>query len=306
MQSVFNVTSMIGDYTNKRITIETNFTVDSNTVNKQNVKVMDASSGTIVLYKLSVDKNNIIVTFKEWPSLNSSYQINITKIKDILGRDLITPLTKNIEFKADTKYKAEINYPRNNEAVIREYNLVYFSIKQLNPDGTITVKPRPELSNIKLPNIDDDSDLDNSDNEAIVGADVKYHFEFASDIAFFNIIKEYYSEDFTDGLIELDNGQYYMRARVIEKDMPGDWSETITFTVVSETSECDDILSEAQKDYLEDVLAPVEFFLDEEEDLEIVSRSSNGETYSEFYIEFNMDIDKDSLPEKIIAYRRDL
>lgn len=65
MQSVFNVTSMIGDYTNKRITIETNFTVDSNTVNKQNVKVMDASSGTIVLYKLSVDKNNIIVTFKE-------------------------------------------------------------------------------------------------------------------------------------------------------------------------------------------------------------------------------------------------
>lgn len=65
MQSVFNVTSIVGDYTNKRITIETNFTVDKDTVNKKNVKVVDALSGTTVVYKLSVDKKNIIITLKD-------------------------------------------------------------------------------------------------------------------------------------------------------------------------------------------------------------------------------------------------
>lgn len=65
MQSVFNVTSIVGDYTNKRITIETNFTVDKDTVNKRNVKVIDALSGTTVVYKLSVDKKNIIITLKD-------------------------------------------------------------------------------------------------------------------------------------------------------------------------------------------------------------------------------------------------
>ena len=65
MQSVFNVTGIVGDYTNKRITIITNFTVDATTVNKSNVKVVDASSGTNVIYKLSTDKKNIIITLKE-------------------------------------------------------------------------------------------------------------------------------------------------------------------------------------------------------------------------------------------------
>lgn len=65
MQSVFNVTSIVGDYTNKRITIETNFTVNKDTVNKKNVKVVDALSGTTVVYKLSVDKKNIIITLKD-------------------------------------------------------------------------------------------------------------------------------------------------------------------------------------------------------------------------------------------------
>ena len=65
MQSVFNVTSIVGDYTNKRITIETNFTVDKDTVNKRNVKVVDALSGTTVIYKLSVNKKNIIITLKD-------------------------------------------------------------------------------------------------------------------------------------------------------------------------------------------------------------------------------------------------
>lgn len=297
MQSVFNVTGIVGDYTNKRITIITNFTVDATTVNKSNVKVVDASSGTNVIYKLSTDKKNIIITLKEWPKENSSYQVNITYIKDMLGRDLVSPLTKIIELKADTKLQAKIIKPANNEAVIKQHNLVYFSIQQLNPDGTITIKPNPELDN-----------NDNSDNEEAiveVESDIKYHFEFASDIAFFDIVKDICLDN-TNGYIQLDNGQYYMRARILEGEYIGDWCEPITFLVVTEECEHDSILSEAQKDYLDEILAPVDFFLDEEEEIAIVSRTPNGQTTPEFYIEFNQEIDVDSLPERLIAYRRDL
>ena len=54
------------------------------------------------------------------------------------------------------------------------------------------------------------------------------------------------------------------------------------------------------------MLAPIDFFLGEDEEIEIVSNSNNGFTYPEFYIEFNIDIDKDKLPSQLIAYRRDL
>lgn len=302
MQSIFNVTSIIGNYSNKIITIETNFAVDKTTVTKKTVKVVTAESGTIVIYKLSVDDNKIIITLKEWPNLDTFYQITVTDIKDMLGRELVSPITKDITFTADTKLKAVITSPQNNEAVLRQHSLIYFSVNQINADGTITTKPKPELEGI----VDKNS---SNDETAILASesDITYEVQFASDVAFFNVIKTYSSE-FTDGLVELDNGQYYMRARVLEKiDMPGDWSETITFTAVTEPSDCEDnVLTDSQKEYLEDIFAPVDFFLDTEEELKIVSRSSNGTTHGQFYIEFNLDIDKEKLPKQIIAYRSDL
>lgn len=288
MQSVFNITSITGDYSNKTITIITTFAVDKDTVNKKNVVLADASSGTTVIYKLSVEDKNIIITLKDWPLEDSSYQVNVTNIKDMLGRDLVTPLTKMIIFKADTKLKARILTPINNEGVKAKHNLIYYSIEQLNPNGSTTVNNRPE--------------------EAIVEdeSDVKYQFEFASDIAFFNIVKSI-SSQYTDGYIQLDNAQYYFRARIIENEYYSDWSDTITFTVIPEAcTDTDDTLTDNQKEYLDKVLAPIDFFLDDEEDIQIVSRTSNGNTDNEFYIEFNMDIDPESLPDKIIAYRRDL
>lgn len=135
----------------------------------------------------------------------------------MLNRDLVNPISKFIEFKADTKLKARITFPRNNEAIVSKNNLVYFSLEQLNPDGTITVVPKPEPYSVKLPNT-----ISSEEATEEVESDVKYHFEFASDVAFFDIVKDYYSSVFTDGCVELDNKQYYMRARIIENDLPGD------------------------------------------------------------------------------------
>lgn len=308
MQSIFNITSIYGIYTNKTITILTNFTVNPDTVNKKNINVINASSGTVVIYKLSVDDNKIIITLKEWPIVENFYQITVKDIKDMLGRELTNNLTKEIKFSADSKYKAVITSPVNNEAVLTQHSLLYFSINRINEDNTITVNPNTELKDIiSLPTYN--SKLrDSNIKEAVLESesDIKYEFQFASDIAFFDIVQTYISK-YTDGLIQLDNGQYYMRARVNEKDdMSGDWSETITFSIVPNGKNCEDnILTQSEKNYLEDVLAPVEFFLDDEIELKIISKSQNGETYPEFYIEFNLDIDKEKLPEKIMAYRSD-
>lgn len=308
MQSIFNITSITPDYTNKLIIIQTTFKVDPDTVNRKNVQVLAASSGTTVLYKLSVDDDKIIITFKDWPALDDYYIVKVDKIKDKLNRDLIHPINKDIYFSADTKLKAIIESPNNNEAVKQQHNLVYFSIKQVNSDGSTSIHPMPE-SNPSDPELPSETEEENGllAKEAVLEdeSDVTYHFEFASDIAFFNIIKEYKSE-YTDGYIQLDNGQYYLRARVIQDGMNGDWSDIITFTVVPDISECDNLLNEAKKEYLNDIMAPVEFFLEPDEILEIVSRSSNGVTYPEFFIEFNKNIDAEKLPTNIIAYRRDL
>ncbi|MEG1494729.1 MAG: hypothetical protein RR406_00295 [Bacilli bacterium] len=219
MQSLFNVTSINTDYTNKQIVINTTFTLNPKTVNRKNVEVLAASSGAAVIYKLTVDNDKIIATLKDWPEIHESYYIvKIVGIKDKLDRDLIHPITKNVIFKADTKLKIRILSPNDNEAVIIKHNVVNFSIKQINPDGTETVKPIPDSDDTPtLPNEETGKEEAMTEDES----DVTYHFEFASDIAFFDIVKEY-KTPYTEGFIQLDNGQYYMRVRAIENNMNGD------------------------------------------------------------------------------------
>lgn len=219
MQSLFNVTSIDTDYSNKQIIITTTFTVEKKTVNRKNIDIVAASSGTSVIYKLSVDDDKIIVTLKDWPDLENYYLIKITNIKDKLNRDLINPITKQIMFYSDTKLKVKITSPNNNEALIKQHNLINFSIKQINPDGTETVNPMPVSDiNPSLPNEDASGDKEAMTEDEL---NVMYHFEFASDIAFFNIVKDY-KTPYTDGYVQLENGQYYIRCRVIENNMNGD------------------------------------------------------------------------------------
>ena len=73
------------------------------------------------------------------------------------------------------------------------------------------------------------------------------------------------------------------------------------------TNDVDNLLNEAQREYLEEIMAPVDFFLEESAiEFKIVSQSNNGFTYPEFYIEFNKNLDKTKLPANLIAYRRSL
>lgn len=307
MQSLFNITSIDTNYSKKQIIITTTFTVDETTVNRKNVELVTASSGINVVYKLSVDDDKIIITLKDWPELDNYYLVNIINVKDRLNRELTNPISKQIMFYSDTKLKAVILSPNNNEALVKQHNLTHFSIKQINPDGSETVNPIPPNCDCPDQSLPNEDDLEYKEALTEDELNVVYHFEFASDIAFFNIVKEY-STPYTEGYVQLENGQYYMRCRVIENDMKSEWSETITFTIIPEIcSDLSEEISQAKKDYINDIMSPIDFFLDDVDDIfEIVSRSSNGATYPEFFIEFNKDIDINKLPDSIITYRRDL
>lgn len=306
MQNVFNITTVTPDYSNKQIVIQTNFRVDKDTVTKKNVSVTSAESGITVVYKLSVDEDKIIITLKDWPDLSTYYVVKVNKIKDMLNRDLVNPLSKDIYFKSETKLKCIIDSPKNNEAVKEQHKLVYFSIKQVNPDGTLVSHPMPEPIHPELPSDDSESELTSKEAVLEDESDIMYHFEFASDTAFFDIVKDYQT-NYTDGYITLDNAQYYMRARVVQNGMQGDWSDVITFTVIPDTCACTEELEQAKQEYLDDIFAPVDFFINgTDEPFEIISCSENGVTFPEFFIELSKEIDEEKLPETLIAYRRDL
>ena len=305
MQSIFNVTSVNPDYSNKCILIQTTFRVDADTVNRKTVQVISASSGITTTYKLSTDNDVIKITLKDWPVISDTYIVKINGIKDMLNRDLVNPISKDIVFDPEVNLKAVITQPLNNEAVTQEHNLINISIKQINPDGTETVMPMPvTVTDNQLPK---GNQISGSTEATLEGeSDVIYHFEFSSDVAFFDIVKTYDSP-YTNGVVELSNGQYYMRARIVHGSMCGDWSDVITFNVIAEPcDECDSILEAAKKEYIDDFVAPVEFFFDSNNELEIVSYSDNGVTYPEFYLELSKDIDDTKLPNTTIAYRRDL
>lgn len=298
MYNVFNVTHVTTDFTNKLVNIKFNFSVDSSTVNKKSVNIIDTSSGLPVTYKLNVKEDVVTIILKDWPVLNLEYVINIDGVKDKLNRELNHSLSKVVIFKSDTKLKTIITCPNNNEAVQKLHNLIYFSIKAIGEDGKDIVNPMPEINIPELPTGNDLEAMLEDESEVI------YHFEFASDIAFFDVVKDYKSK-YSDGNIELDNGQYYMRARVIENETDiSDWSEVITFTVVPD--KCEDLLTEEDNKYINDLMAPIDFFIEDDTKFEVESYSSNGKTHEIVFIELSKDIDVTKLPQTIIAYRRDL
>lgn len=257
MFNEFCVTSIYTDLSLKRIVIETNFKVNPETVNYKTVKLINTESGLQQNYKLKVEDKNIILIFNEWPSLSTTYNLQISDIVDVLKRPLNTPVSKEIIFVSDVKSKVQVVKPVHNEA-------------------------------LKTSPIEIEINAISEEEEGI-----QYRFEISSDVAFFNIEKSILSPD-TKVSVDLDNGQYYLRSRAETQNEFGDWSNVVTFVVVASVS-CENNPIE-DSDFIEDILISNEFFMDEEIETQILEKTPNGTTDSEFYIVLNKNIDISSIP----------
>lgn len=246
----FCITSIYTDLSLKQVIIETNFKVEENTVNLETVQLVNYDSGSLENYKLQVKEKNIVLILNEWPSQDIQYLIKVTDIKDMLGRSMNSPVSKKIVFVSDIKSKVDIVKPVNNEALTTK--IIEIEINAISEEEQV----------------------------------LNYRYEISSDVAFFNMINVVETKDLKTK-IELSDGQYYLRARAQGEKDYGDWSEVVTFTVVTNVvCGCTD----DNDKFLDDVLLASDFFGEEIEETTILESTKNGTVDNEYYIILNKDI----------------
>lgn len=276
MYNEFSITGITHSIADSNIVIETNFKLDPDSINISTVKVRNSSTGEIEDYTLSVNRKNIVIKFTKMPTPNTRYYVSVTNIKDALERTLKNHLNQTIIFETtDVKHKVAILKPFSGEAI--ENNII-----------EVNVKATP-------------------DDEPVNG----YYYEIASDVAFCNPITLASDSNFVS-FTDVPTGQCFVRCRVQDlndSSIFGEWSEPIAFIALN--NKCNNKDHEDIKDIddnnpiIEDLLSLQEVLVDVGP-IQIERIPSNGNTAKTFYIVFDKEIDPSSVPDKIVAYRRDL
>lgn len=121
-----------------------------------------------------------------------------------------------------------------------------------------------------------------------------YYLEIATNNVFYDIVKktEVHDKD-SITLSSLPDGQYYLRVRAQKDGQYGRWSDVVTFIVNRENKEPGHI-----DDAIEDDDGPVF-----EEELKTITIPVNGETPESFLLEFDEEIDPDSIQDIIVIRR---
>lgn len=126
-----------------------------------------------------------------------------------------------------------------------------------------------------------------------------YYVEISTDNSFYHIVKkvEVVDRDEID-LSELLNGQYYVRGRVQKDNEYGSWGEIVTFIIGDKAAKPGPIFDSGESDQSDDD----DIYIPE---IKILTMPVNGETPESFLIEFDCEIDPDSI-EDIIVIRRSI
>lgn len=276
MFNEFCITDIDLSFSNKTISIKTNFKIKEDTVNMSTVKLKDAQSGVREDYAISVNGNLIILTLTDYPKQQYAYFLSISnEVLDKLDRKLNYSLDKTIMFESQIKYKVQI----------------------LNPNPSQTIKGRELKVNITT------TPIENTPKH--------YLYEISQDLSFCNIIHSYESED-TEALFLIpEDGQYFIRVRVqdsLKNNLVGEWSEVVDCIMINTKNTTDCICEDNDEElspFLEDMLS-MDTLLIDPIPLEVVDVMPNGKTSDTILVYFNQDIDPLSLPSDITLLRRDL
>lgn len=305
MQPTFSVINAEVDYSNKTITVFTNFAVDQSTVNYENIKLFQISQdgsdmklcakpahilpiNNEITYQLKTDKKKIIIKLNRYPEPDAKFYLIVQGIHNKLGMPLNIVFDKTFYFNYDITTKTKII--SQNDELVTEYDT--------------------ELIDITIATFDE--------KEPYIEAK-QYRVEVSNDVAFFNgesiafdnktnpvptpalngycyVSKIIKNKDNTITVtLEFNhNGQYYIRARVEnDSNLYGDWSEPVSIAIDAfDHFEDDTPFSDA-------LITTEDLFEVELKPLKIVSKTKDTTTTQEFYIEYNKNIKfkkgKDSL-----------
>lgn len=304
----FSVTETFTDFSYKRITVNTNFIVDSTTITPDTVKlfiVEDGKNNLLTDYSLDSDGKNIKIELLDYPDEEDKYYIFISGVRDRLGREFKEPYMKTVSFSPNIATKLTIQAPENQAAI--KSKKIHVEVTILDDDN-YTLKLIDDPSDIVIfseSNLKDMFDLGEQTVRLEVSTDNKFyrkeHILFGEcDFESSNIYKvsaenvKRVGNTLSFDLIVFSDRQYYIRARLELRDNEhyfGSWSDPVGFIVKAEDP------MDATESYLEEMVFSDVIFDEGYKELEVVSKTDDSYTDQEFFIEFNkpLRIDK-SMP----------
>lgn len=271
MYQEFSVLGFQCNLISKEIIIETNQTLNPNTLDETTIELIERTSKSHVSFKREVRDKNLVLTLYDWPVPNSVYTLYIKNLKNILNESIASSYSRKLMFDSTITDTVTITSPG-----------MYEEIKKLNIAFNINSKDKK----------------------------IKPVFiEIAKDNIFCNVVKSstvFQKNEITIG--GLDSGQYYLRARVQNEEEGnkfeyGIWSDVISFIYGKEEPK----ESEKEEDlsYLPDYedLTPI---IDDTPDYEIKLITPNGVSTNKFAFESNKPLDENNFDRsQIVIYGKE-
>ena len=310
MYADFGVSYLVPNYSEKNLTIVTNFVVDATTVTKDTVKffIVKDENHEPIEYSIKCEGKNIIVELDEYPYEGEEFYLFVFGVLDRLGRKLVQPYMRTLSFSPNIGTKLVIQAPQED---------AYINSKKIHVEVTILDDDEYTLKLIDKPSdivLFSESDLD----EMLELSTNVVHLEVATDKKFFkkeDIIIEEHEASTTnpykvrcEDIVRIGNTlsfnlqffedqKYFIRVRLESKENEhyfGSWSDSVGFSVKAE-----DPLN-ATEQYMNEMLFTDIIFEEDYKELEVVSKTDNLCTDQEFYIEFNkpVKITKDMLKDE--------
>lgn len=233
MYQDINILSIETSFVDKKINVYTNFDIDPTTVNNDNIIVFDKESSTELILDFKIKNKIIEIYIKEEIEVNKIYTFKIQNICNIIGEKISSGILKEIKF----------------ESSIKDIPIIY-SPAEYEEISKLIVKLKTE-------------------NE--IKYDFKYFIQVSKDMAFINNVIQTDTIENSITLPNLENGQYFVRARIESKDI-GRWSETTSFIIfnIEEDTDSDEPIYE--------------------EEIVVTEKPKDGETPEKICIYFSGDI----------------
>lgn len=209
----FSVIGIQTSLIDKKIVVDFNKDIDSNTVNKNTIELINKRLKQIVEAEYKVINKQIIITLINEPIINEEYILNIkASISSISGDLLVAAISQEIIFESVIQNTVKIISPADHELLEN----IYVSWREVK----------------------------NNDMALLIG---QYMIEIAKDNTFFNVCLRSTVKDKNEIKLSsnLLNGQYYARVRIQTDEDYGRWSEPVTFVLERKTVE-DEIVFEEE------------------------------------------------------------
>lgn len=294
MYNQFSIIDIESNYSTNSFTIHTNFSVDHDTVHKDNIKIsiiVNEKQIPIDTFILIPEGKKIYVKFDTYDYADQQFFIYINDIKDKLGRTQHVPYDKFITFNPNIPTQLNIISPLDQFA--SKTKAIHIEVAILG-DNNYTK------------NFSGASDIAIFNEDGSFAENIKIRLDVGTDKTFLNsehiLLQEHRSESSNsfevsahnieriDNVLAFDlkvnkNTQFYIRARMERTEtFFGEWSDTVTFMVKT------DLLLDPSDVYLDNMLFTESLFAEELPPLEVVDSTDVGFTGDEFYLEFNKDI----------------